>query len=90
MTWKVEITEHAYKQLNKLDKPIKQRITRFLSERLCHLSDPRILGKALQGTLSEYWAYRVGNYRLLATIEDNTIVIVLVEVEHRKQVYKNK
>lgn len=90
MTWKVEITEQAHKQLNKLDKPIKQRIAKFLSDRLCHLSDPRILGKPLQGTLSEYWAYRVGDYRILATIEDDKFVIVLVEIEHRKQVYKTK
>lgn len=84
MTWTVEITPKALKQLNKLDKQVKQRIADFLKNRLSNLENPRDLGKALQGDLSQYWSYRVGDYRLLAAIEDEKLVILLVDVGHRK------
>lgn len=88
MTWTIEFTKQANKQFSKLDKPVKQRLVNFLKNRVGKLDNPRDLGKALQGDLSEYWVYRVGDYRLLASIEDNKLLIVVVEVEHRKQVYK--
>jgi mRNA interferase RelE/StbE len=88
MTWTIELSKQANKQLSKLDKPVKQRLVDFLKNRVARLDNPRDLGKALQGDLSEYWVYRVGDYRLLASIEDNKLLIVVVEVEHRKQVYK--
>ena len=88
MTWKIELSKQANKQLSKLDKPVKQRLVDFLKNRVGKLENPRDLGKALQGDLSEYWVYRVGDYRLLTVIENDKLVVVVVEVEHRKQVYK--
>mgnify|MGYP000350114252 CR=1 FL=1 len=89
MTWIVEFTKQAEKQFNKLDRPIQQRIADFLNNRLKLLDNPKQIGKALQGNLSEYWSYRVGDYRLLVVFEDdNLIIIVVAELAHRRHVYK--
>lgn len=88
MTWTVEYTSQAAKQLSKLDKQIRQRIYKFVEERLMTQDDPRLIGKALQGSLSEYWSYRVGDYRLLAKIQDEKLLILFADIAHRKHVYK--
>jgi mRNA interferase RelE/StbE len=88
MTWNIDFTSTAAKQFAKLDKPIKRRIIDFLENRLALLDNPKQLGKALQGELSEYWAYRVGDYRILTTHENNQLIILVVEIGHRKEVYK--
>ncbi len=88
MTWKIEFTNTAAKQFSKLDRPIKQRIIDFLENRLALLDNPKQIGKALQGELSVYWAYRVGDYRILTTYENNQLIILVVEIGHRKEVYK--
>jgi len=88
MTWQVKFTNMAAKQFSTLDKPVKQRIISFLENRLATMDNPKQIGKALQGTLSEYWAYRVGNYRILTQHQDEQLLILVVEVGHRKEVYK--
>jgi mRNA interferase RelE/StbE len=88
MIWKVEFTLSAAKQFEKLDKPVQQRISNFLRTRLVKLEDPRQLGKQLQGALSDFWVYRVGDYRLLAIFEDHRLIIVLNDIAHRRHVYK--
>lgn len=88
MAWKIEFTIQAAKQFDKLDKTVQARIAKFLNSRLAKMDDPRQLGKPLQGTLSDYWVYRVGDYRLLAIFEDHRLVIVLTDIAHRRHVYK--
>ena len=87
MAYNVEFTPKALKQLSKLDKSIKKRIDNYLLK-LSSLDNPRSLGKALHGELSNIWSYRVGDYRLLAKIIDDEIVIIVLKVDHRKQIYK--
>jgi mRNA interferase RelE/StbE len=88
MTWTVEFTKQAEKQFNKLDRPIQQRIAGFLNNRLKLIDNPKQIGKALQGNLSEYWSYHIGDYRLLVVFEDDHLVIVVAELAHRRHVYK--
>ena len=88
MTWNIDFTNAAAKQFSKLDKPVKQRIMDFLEHRLALLYNPKQIGKALQGDLSEYWAYRVGDYRILTKHENNQLIILVVEIGHRKEIYK--
>ena len=88
MTWRIEFTKNAAKQFAKLDKPVKQRIIDFLENRLTSMENPRQLGKALQGPLAEYWSYRVGNYRIMTKLEDTVLLILIVDIDHRKKVYK--
>ena len=89
MAWSVEIAESAARELTKLDAQHRKRILKFLHDRLKQLDNPRSIGKALQGSrLGEFWKYRVGDYRIVARIEDERVVIVVIRVGHRKEVYR--
>ena len=89
MAWTVEIDDGALKDLARLDKPIARRILAFLRERLVVRDDPRSLGEALRGPeLGELWKYRVGDYRIIASIEDDKLLIVVVRVGNRREVYR--
>jgi mRNA interferase RelE/StbE len=88
MAWTVDISPTALKQLGKLDKPVADRILKFLRERVARLDDPRQIGASLQGTLSGLWKYRVGDYRLICSFEDDRLVVLVLRVGHRREVYK--
>ncbi len=89
MAWKIELTASARKQLDKLDKPITKRILSFLHERVEPLDDPRSIGQALRGTkLGNFWKYRIGDYRIIASIEDGRLLILIVRIGHRREVYR--
>lgn len=87
MSYRIALTPRAAKQVRKLDPTIARRIRGFLEERLGQLDDPRLLGKKLVN--EDFWRYRVGDYRLLATIDDDRILILIVEIAHRREVYKD-
>lgn len=83
---KVIFSDKAKKFFLKLDKPIQKQIQKFILK-LEGMSDPRARGKMLVGNLLGFWRYRVGDYRLLCRIVDKELVITVVEVGHRKEVY---
>ena len=85
---KVSITKTAKKSLEKLDRNIQKRILEFLSD-LETLENPRVKGKSLKGDLKEYWRYRVGDYRILSKIIDNELIILVIDIGHRKDIYNN-
>ena len=87
MAWKVEFTIEARKSLEKLDKPIQERIRRFF-KRLVNHENPRKLGKALTGNLDVYWSYRVGDYRAICSIHDNILTVEVIRIGHRREIYK--
>ncbi|MGD0792217.1 MAG: type II toxin-antitoxin system RelE/ParE family toxin [Terriglobales bacterium] len=88
MAWKIKLSPTALKQLDKLDKPVEQRILKFLHQRVEKLDDPRKIGARLQGPLSEFWKYRVGDYRLICSLEDDRFVVLVLRIGHRREVYK--
>lgn len=89
LAWRIELTATAAKQLGKLDRHEARRITAFLRERLGAHENPRSLGKALTGpTLGTFWRYRVGDYRLVCDIADGALRILVIEVGHRRDVYR--
>lgn len=88
MRYSVEYTKVAVKQLKKMDKKIAAFILSYIEEKLVACDNPRVFGKALQGNLNDKWRYRVGDYRILAKIEDEKVVIIGLEVGHRKDIYK--
>jgi mRNA interferase RelE/StbE len=89
LAWLIEIDDEAKKELAKLDKPIAKRITVFLRERVAVLDDPRSIGEALKGSkLGNFWKYRVGDYRLISSIEDGTLRILVVKIGNRRDVYR--
>lgn len=89
MAWRIEFEDAALKELAKLDKPVARRILAFLRERLAALDDPRSVGEALKGSkLGEFWKYRVGDYRIVAHIEDGALRILVLKVGNRREVYR--
>lgn len=90
MAWKIELTPLAEKHLGKLDPPVARRIVSFLKDRLAVLEDPRSLGEALKGsTLGELWKYRVGDYRIISSIEDDRLLIYVVRIGNRREDSRN-
>ncbi|MGD0760866.1 MAG: type II toxin-antitoxin system RelE/ParE family toxin [Candidatus Sulfotelmatobacter sp.] len=88
MAWSVEVSPLARKQLDKLDAVISRRIFKFLSERVGKLEDPHQIGEQLQGNLSEFWRYRVGDYRIICSLENDRLVVLVLRIGHRREIYK--
>ena len=89
MAWEVELSSLARKNLSQLDPQISRRILSFLLERVTQLDDVRNVGEALKGSkLGELWKYRVGDYRVIAKIEDEAVKILEVKIGNRKEVYR--
>ena len=88
ISYHVELTKGAKKDLRKLDPSIRAMIVKWLRKNLENCSDPRAHGKALSGNLSGLWRYRVGNYRLIAEIHDDRLVILMLEIGHRSEIYQ--
>ncbi len=89
--WTIEFSREGKRNLDDLDRSISRRILGFLRERLVKLEDPRSLGEALHGPQwGEFWKYRVGDYRIVAKIEDQLIRILVVRIGHRSEVYRDK
>lgn len=86
--WRVEVTRTAEKQITKLSRTAQKSIQRFLRERLASSDNPRQWGKPLRGEKKDLWRYRVGNYRLICHIQDDRVVVLVLEVGHRKDVYR--
>ncbi len=88
MVWRIEFDPRAVKELSKFDRPIQQRIIKVLRERIAILDDPRSIGEALRGEeLGRFWKYRIGDYRVICDIQDEEIVILIIRIGDRKEVY---
>ena len=88
MRYTVEYTSKALKSLKKLDKSVLLMIKSWIEKNLVGTTEPRRQGKGLTSNRSGQWRYRVGDYRIIADIEDEKLIILVVEVEHRSRVYK--
>jgi len=88
MTWQIEIKRKAAKALDNLDESTQNKLIQFI-EQLRKIDNPRSQGKALNGNLKGLWRYRQGNYRIICDIKDDKLVILLLEIGHRKEIYKH-
>jgi mRNA interferase RelE/StbE len=89
MPWKIEFSAEADRELSKLDGQVIKRILKFLQERVAKLDNPRSIGNALQGPrFGEFWKYRVGDYRLICKSEDARVVVLVLRIGHRSDVYR--
>ena len=88
MKYELLYTEKAVKQLKKLDKSVLVMIKAWIEKNLVGTSDPRWFGKALTGDKKGWWRYRVGDYRILADIQDDKLIILVIEVGHRSSMYR--
>ncbi len=87
MTWTVEFQEQALEDLGRLDRSVQRRILRFFAERIEGSEDPRQFGKALTGNKKGLWRYRIGDYRAICSIEGDALIVLVLAVGHRREVY---
>jgi len=88
LSWRIEFDARAAKELRALDRPTRRRILEFLRERVAGDENPRRVGLALKGQATPLWRYRVGDYRLVCSIEDDRLIVLVVRVGHRREVYR--
>ncbi len=89
MAWRVEFDPDAVRELDKLDPQVARRILVFLNQRVASLDNPRSIGEALAGSaLGSYWKYRVGDWRIICDIHDSRIVVRVLRVGNRREVYR--
>jgi len=86
LVYKIKYTPGACKQLSKLDKPTALRIVEYMEDKAVN---PTETGKSLRQNLKGYWRHRVGDYRVISSIEDEALVVLVVMVGHRKKIYQN-
>ena len=87
MQYKVRFTERAKKQLKKLDKHIAALIIGWLEKNIQNCENPRLHGKGLVENKSGQWRYRIGDYRVICEIQDKEIIVLVLEVGHRREIY---
>jgi len=89
MAWKVEFDPAAQRELGKIDPQTARRILTFLRDRIAKSDNPRSIGEALKGSrLGAFWKYRVGAYRIIASIEDDALLVLVVRIGNRREVYR--
>jgi mRNA interferase RelE/StbE len=89
LTWQIEFDALAKKELTKLDRQTAQRLLDFLKDRVLSRKDPRSMGQALRGSkLGEFWKYRVGDYRIIVSIQDHKMIVLVLRVDNRREIYQ--
>ena len=88
MSYTVEYKKSARKNLEKFDPAVRTRIREWIEANLVGCEDPRAKGRALEGNLSNFWRYRVGDYRIIAQIRDAEVVILIVKIDKREDAYR--
>lgn len=88
MAWPVEWDDEAVKELKALDTRAQRAIIRYMRDKIATEEDPRRFGDPLRKDLKGLWKYRIGSYRIICSIEDQKVVVLVVRVGHRRNVYK--
>lgn len=88
MAWTIEFDPRAVRDLKKLDRPVQRRVLSFLRDRVASAADPRSIGEALAGPQARFWKYRLGDFRIICQIRDAEILVLVVRIGHRSDVYR--
>lgn len=88
MSWKVRWQKRAIKDMERFGHADRERIARFFRDRVSARDDPREIGEALSGPFSDYWKYRVDAFRVIASIDDQAVTIMIVRVGNRRDIYR--
>ena len=88
MAWSVEFSQTAKGQLRKLDRQWQAKILDYLEDEIARLEDPRTRGKALIGDKGGLWRYRLGDYRIICSLDDEALTILVLEAGHRRRIYR--
>ncbi len=87
MSWAYKFDERALKDLRRLDRQAQKNILDYLDDRIASAEDPRRFGKGLRADLAGLWRYRVGDYRIVCRIQDGLLLVLVVSVGHRRNIY---
>ncbi len=85
--WKIEYDEKAVRELMKLDRQTAKRIKIYLDERIATDDYPRRFGEGLTENMAGLWKYRIGDFRVIADIQEHRIVVLVVRIAHRSKAY---
>ena len=85
--WKIEYSENAARELLKIDRQAAKRIKKYLDQRIATDEDPRRFGEGLTENLSGLWKYRIGDFRVIAEIQEDRIVVLVIRIGHRRKIY---
>jgi mRNA interferase RelE/StbE len=88
VSWTIEFERSAAREFHKLDPEIQRRIRDFFQQRILTADNPRVAGKPLRGKQANLWRYRIGSWRVIAEIQDHRLIILIVRVGHRGEVYR--
>ncbi len=89
MAWQIEFDESAKNEFVKLDRQVARRLIDFLKDRILSRRDPRSVGQALKGAaLGEFWKYRVGDFRIIVSIQDERMTVLVLRVGNRSDIYR--
>ena len=88
MSWKIKFENKADRALDRLDKTNRRRIIKYLDKVISSNVNPKSFGKPLLSNLSGLWRYRVGDYRIICNIQDDILLILVIDINHRSEVYK--
>lgn len=90
MIYKIMTNEKFDKSFKNLDKSIQRMVKAWIDKNLINTENPRQHGKGLTANRSGQWRYRIGEYRILVKIEDDKIILILIDIKHKKEVYRIK
>lgn len=88
MSWKVEFTSKARKDLRRISPSDQRRIADSLFDRVGNHPDPRSLAKRLSGVKMALWRFRVGDYRIIVSFEDERMIALVVAIGNRREIYR--
>ncbi len=89
MTWNINYAMSVKKDIQKFDVSTRKRLKKFIEDRLAKMENPRTIGGALTGSkLGQFWKFRVGDYRIISEIQDKILTILIIEIGHRKEIYR--
>ncbi len=88
MAWKIDYSDTAKRALKSLDRKDAKRILDYMDTRIAPSANPRRVGKPLTGPLGGRWRYRVGNYRIICDIQDDSVRVLILQIGHRGNVYR--
>ncbi|MGE0503048.1 MAG: type II toxin-antitoxin system RelE/ParE family toxin [Rhizobiaceae bacterium] len=88
MPWRVRFERRAEKDIERVGAQDRERIARFIRDRLASRDNPREIGEALSGPLVGLWKYRVGDFRIIARIDDGLITIIVIRIGNRREIYR--
>ena len=88
MAWIIQYSKLAEKQLRKLSPEVQERIRTFMEQRVAKRELPQVIAKKLSGAYEDRMRYRVGDYRVVCQIQDHLLLILVIEIGHRREVYR--